>query len=157
MKILIEGEKYKLDQVKAIFDDSKFYHQEGQEGTILSVGYYHSFTKTHKKAQLVYMLPKVFMRTNDETVFGISKNSLLNLEQCDTFKHKEEYNWIRQVSVYFYNSLLEFKRRNKFSTIVQSSLSSNLNTNLNEQDYSYLDLLLVTLYYLFFYFFLHYF
>ena len=88
------------------------------------------------------MLPKVFMRTNEETVFGISKGSLFNIEQTDTFKHKEEYNWIRQVSVYFYNSLLEFKKRNKLSTIVQSSLSSNLSTNLNEQDYSYLDLLL---------------
>lgn len=142
MKILIEGEKYPLNDLKEIFDDPKFYHQEGQEGTILSVGYYHSFIKTHKKAQLVYMLPKVFMRTNNETVFGINKNCLLNLKQSDTFKHKEEYNWIRQVSVYFYNSLLEFKRRNKFSTIVQSSLSTNLNTNLNEQDYSYLDLLL---------------
>lgn len=142
MKILIEGEKYPLTELREIFDDPKFYHQEGQEGTILSVGYYHSFTKAYKKAQLVYMLPKVFMKTNEETVFGISKNSLLNLEQSDTFKHKEEYNWIRQVSVYFYNSLLEFKRRNKFSTIVQSSLSANLSTNLNEQDYSYLDLLL---------------
>jgi hypothetical protein len=142
MKILIEGEKYPLNELREIFDDPKFYHQEGQEGTILSVGYYHSFTKAYKKAQLVYMLPKVFMKTNEETVFGISKNSLLHLEQSDTFKHKEEYNWIRQVSVYFYNSLLEFKRRNKFSTIVQSSLSANLSTNLNEQDYSYLDLLL---------------
>lgn len=142
MKILIEGEKYPLTELREIFDDPKFYHQEGQEGTILSVGYYHSFTKAYEKAQLVYMLPKVFMKTNEETVFGISKNSLLNLEQSDTFKHKEEYNWIRQVSVYFYNSLLEFKRRNKFSTIVQSSLSANLSTNLNEQDYSYLDLLL---------------
>ncbi len=142
MKILIEGEKYPLNDLKEIFDDPKFYHQEGQEGTILSVGYYHSFKKTDKKAQLVYMLPKVFMKTNEETVFGICKSSLFNLEQSDTFKHKEEYNWIRQISVYFYNSLLEFKRRNKLSIIVQSSLSTNLNTNLNEQDYSYLDLLL---------------
>lgn len=142
MKILIEGEKYPLNDLKEIFDDPKFYHQDGQDGTILSVGYYHSFSRTHKKAQLVYMLPKVFMKTNEETVFGISKSSLFNIEQTDTFKHKEEYNWIRQISVYFYNSLLEFKKRNKFSTIVQSSLSSNLSTNLREQDYSYLDLLL---------------
>tara|TARA_R110000744_G_scaffold195313_1_gene314304 strand:+ start:3590 stop:5275 length:1686 start_codon:yes stop_codon:yes gene_type:complete len=142
MKILIEGEKYPLTDLKEIFDDPKFYHQEGLEGTILSVGYYHSFTKTSKKAQLIYMLPKVFMKTNQETVFGINKTNLLNLEESETFKHKEEYNWIRQISVYFYNSLLEFKRRNKSSTIVQSSLSTNLSTNLNEQEYSYLDLLL---------------
>lgn len=138
MKILIEGEKYSIELLQDIFDDPKFYHQENQEGTILSVGYYHSY----EKAELIYMLPKVFMANSQETIFGITKKELLELEKSETFKHKDEYNWIRQVSVYFYNSLLEFRRRNKFSSIVQSSLSSNLNNNLNKQEYSYLDLLL---------------
>jgi hypothetical protein len=138
MKILIEGEKYSLEVLQDIFDDSKFYHQENQEATILSVGYYHSY----QKGELVYMLPKVFMADSQETVFGISKTDLLNLEQSETFKHKDEYNWIRQVSVYFYNSLLEFRRRNRLTSIIQSSLSSNLNTNIGKQEYSYLDLLL---------------
>ena len=138
MKILIEGEKYELKQVTDIFDDPKFYHQEGQSATILSVGYYHSY----QKGELIYMLPKVFMAGSGKTVFNIDKDELYNLETTETFKHKEEYNWIRQISVYFYNSLVEFKRRNKDSTIVQSSLSANLNTNLNDKEYSYLDLLL---------------
>ncbi len=138
MKILIEGEKYKLEQLTDIFDDPKLYHQEGQYGTILSVGYYHSY----EKGELIYMLPKVFMAGSGKTVFNIDKDELYNLEKIETFKHKEEYNWIRQISVYFYNSLIEFKRRNKFSTIVQSSLSANLNTNLKDKEYSYLDLLL---------------
>ncbi len=138
MKILIEGEKYLIELLQGIFDDPKFYHQENQEGIILSVGYYHSC----EKGELVYMLPKVFMADSQETVFGITKMDLLNLDCSETFKHKDEYNWIRQVSVYFYNSLLEFRRRNKSTTIIQSSLSSNLNTNLSKQEYSYLDLLL---------------
>ncbi len=138
MKILIEGEKYSLELLQDIFDDPKFYHQENLEGTILSVGYYHSYAK----GELVYMLPKVFMADSQETVFGITKKDLLDLEHSETFKHKNEYNWIRQVSVYFYNSLLEFKRRNNTTLIIQSSLSSNLNTNLGKQEYSYLDLLL---------------
>lgn len=138
MKILIEGEKYSLELLQDIFDDPKFYHQENQEATILSVGYYHSY----EKGELVYMLPKVFMADSQETVFGITKKDLLELENSETFKHKDEYNWIRQVSVYFYNSLLEFRRRNRLTAIIQSSLSSNLNTNLGKQEYSYLDLLL---------------
>lgn len=138
MKILIEGEKYSIELLQGIFDDPKFYHQENQEGIIISVGYYHSY----EKGELVYMLPKVFMVDSQVTVFGITKIDLLNLERSETFKHKDEYNWIRQVSVYFYNSLLEFRRRNKSTTIIQSSLSSNLNTNLSKQEYSYLDLLL---------------
>lgn len=138
MKILIEGEKYSIELLQGIFDDPKFYHQENQEGIIVSVGYYHSY----EKGELVYLLPKVFMADSQETVFGNTKMDLLNLECSETFKHKDEYNWIRQVSVYFYNSLLEFRRRNKSTTIIQSSLSSNLNTNLSKQEYSYLDLLL---------------
>ncbi|WP_417857788.1 hypothetical protein [Xanthomarina gelatinilytica] len=139
MKILIEGEKYKLEQLTGIFEDPKFYHQDdSQYATILSVGYYHSY----EKGELIYMLPKVFMAGRGKTVFNIDKDELYNLDKIETFKHKEEYNWIRQISVYFYNSLLEFKRRNKDSTIVQSSLSANLNTNLNDKEYSYLDLLL---------------
>lgn len=138
MKVLIEGEKYNIEKLKDIFDYPKFYHQEGQEATILSVGYYHSY----EKGELIYMLPKVFMADSENTVFGISKNELYSLDTSETFKHKTEYNWIRQISVYFYNSLLEFKRRNKHSVIVQSSLSATLNTNLKDKEYSYLDLLL---------------
>lgn len=138
MKILVEGEKYKLELLTDIFDDPKFYHQEGQYAKILSVGYYHSY----EKGELIYMLPKVFMAGRGKTVFNIDKDELYNIEKTETFKHKEEYNWIRQISVYFYNSLLEFKRRNKYSTIVQSSLSANLKTNLSDKEYSYLDLLL---------------
>lgn len=138
MRVLIEGEKYNTEELKDIFDDPKFYYQEGQEAIILSVGYYHSY----EKGELIYMLPKVFMADTENTVFGISKNELYNLDTSETFKHKSEYNWIRQISVYFYNSLLEFKRRNKHSAIVQSSLSTTLNTNLKYKEYSYLDLLL---------------
>ncbi len=138
MKILIEGEKYPLALIKGIFDDSKFYRQENQEATILSVGYYHSYAT----GELVYMLPKVFMVDDQNTVFGIHKDSLLDVKNTTAFKHKEAYNWVRQMSVYFYNSLIEFKRRNKLSTIAQRSLSADLNTNLSDKEYSYLDLLL---------------
>lgn len=138
MKILIEGEKYPITILKSVFDDPKFYHQEGQEGVILSVGYYHCYDNS----ELIYMLPKVFMTNAKETVFGITKDELYNLDTSTTFKHKSEYNWIRQISVYFYNSLLEFRRRNNTSSIVQSSLSANLNSNLGQQEYSYLDILL---------------
>ena len=45
MKILIEGEKYNLKELKEIFDDQKFYNKEVKEATILSVGYYNSYEK----------------------------------------------------------------------------------------------------------------
>lgn len=137
MKFLIEGEKYPISLLTSIFEDPKFYHQDGTKGTILSVGYYHSC----EHGEIVYMLPKVFMSNAEETIFGISKDDLLNF-QTISFKYKDEFAWVRQISVYFYNSLLEYRRRNHQSNIIQTSLASNLNTNLNQQEYSYLDLLL---------------
>ncbi|MFK7000371.1 hypothetical protein V3470_04940 [Flavobacterium oreochromis] len=138
MKILIEGENYSIDCLASVFDDPKFYNQNGNIGKIISVGYYHSF----EKKELVYMLPKVFMKDNQETVFGISKDELFDFENSDSFKHNEEYKWIRQLLVYFYNSLTEYKRRIKNTSIIESSLAFELNTNLGDLEYSYLDLLL---------------
>ncbi|WP_281309560.1 hypothetical protein [Flavobacterium flavigenum] len=137
MKILIEGEDYSIENLASIFDDPKFYNQNGN-GKIISVGYYHSF----EKKELVYMLPKVFMKDNQETVFGITKDDLFNFDNFETFKHNEDYRWIRQLLVYFYNSLTEYKRRIKDTSIIESSLAFELNTNLGDLEYSYLDLLL---------------
>lgn len=138
MKILIEGEDYSIDKLKSVFDDPKFYNQNGGVGKIVSVGYYHSF----EKKKLVYMLPKVFMKDNMETVFGFDKNELFDFENKESFKHNEKYRWIRQLLVYFYNSLKEYKRRIKETSIIESSLAFELNTNLGDLEYSYLDLLL---------------
>lgn len=138
MRILIEGEKYPIELLQEVFDDSKFYNQDNQFGIVSSVGYYHSF----EKGEITYMLPKVFMTNSEETVFGVHKDKLLDIQTSDSFKHKDEHNWVRQISIYFYNSLLEFRRRNKDSAIINNSLSANLNTNLNDKEYSYLDLLL---------------
>ncbi|OOV19723.1 hypothetical protein [Flavobacterium sp. LM4] len=139
MKILIEGEYYPTEKLTSVFDDPKFYNQNGKNvGQIISVGYYHSF----EKKELVYMLPKVFMKDNQQTVFGISKDDLFNFENFESFKHNEDYRWIRQLLVYFYNSLTEYKRRIKDTSIIESSLAFELNTNLGDLEYSYLDLLL---------------
>jgi hypothetical protein len=139
MKILIEGEKYPVSELETILDDPKFYSQKGIDGTINSVGYYHCF----EKKELVYMLPKVFMKDdNGNTIFGLSKNELLNFESIETFKHKEEYRWIRQLLIYFYNSLKEYKRRYSDNIIIETSHNFELNTNLGNNEYTYLDMLL---------------
>jgi hypothetical protein len=139
MNILIEGEDYSIDQLNHVFDDPKFYNQNGNIGKIISVGYYHSF----EKKKLVYMLPKVFMLENEnKTVFGLTKDELFEIETIDSFKHNENNQWIRQTLVYFYNSLLEYKRRIKNSQLIDSSLTYELNSNLGDFEYSYLDLLL---------------
>lgn len=138
MHILIEGENYPEDLLRDLFEDPKFYKLNGLEGTLTSVGYYHSFEKN----KLVFMLPKVFMKDGEETVLGISKEELLNLIKEQSIKHKTEYNWIRQLSVYFYNSLIEYRKRYNDTSIIHETETFELNTNLGAKDYSFLDILL---------------
>lgn len=138
MHILIEGESYSEDLLKDLFDDPKFYKLNGLEGTLTSVGYYHSFEKN----KLVFMLPKVFMKDGEETVLGTSKEELIDFIKDVSSKHKTEYNWVRQLSVYFYNSLIEYRKRYNDTSIIHETETFELNTNLGAKDYSFLDILL---------------
>jgi len=138
MYILIEGENYSENLLRDLFEDPKFYRLNGLNGTITSVGYYHSFEKN----KLVFMLPKVFMNDGEETVLGISKDDLVNLIDRESIKHKIQYNWIRRISVYFYNSLIEYRKRYNDTSIVHETETFELNTNLGLKDYSFLDIIL---------------
>jgi hypothetical protein len=137
MKILIEGEKYAISDLIKVFDDPKFYSQNGSQGIINYVGYYHSFEKN----ELIYLLPKVFVQ--EGKVFGkYDPSQLFEKEISDSFKHKDEYNWVRQLLIYFYNSLTEFKKRYSENIITEVSQTFELNSNLGINEYSYLDLVL---------------
>ena len=138
MKILIENEIYPIELLQEVFADPKFYKQNGLDGIITSVGYYHSFENN----SLVFMLPKVFMKEEDRTVFGCSKKELVNLILDESIKHKTQYNWVRQLSVHFYKSLIEYRKRCDDTSIIHNIETFELNTNLNLKEYSYLDLLL---------------
>jgi hypothetical protein len=138
MKILIENEIYPIELLQELFDDPKFYKQNGLNGIITSVGYYHSFEKN----SLVFMLPKVFMRDKDKTVFGYEKIELIDLIKNESVKHKTQYNWVRQLSIHFYNSLSEFRKRSMDTSIIHNTETFELNTNLGDKEYSFLDLLL---------------
>lgn len=163
MRIIIEGQRYLVEDLKKIFNDPMFYTQKGDSAIINSVGYYYS---TDKK-EVVYMLPKVFMASdvlqdieNDgetsclwdkkNTIFKKPENNQhLNLKELfeldkleGSIKHESKYEWIRHITISFYNSLNEFKRRNWKTTILNSGISNELNTNIGQDEYSYLDLVL---------------
>ena len=85
MKILIEGEAYPLLLLEEILEDASFYTQDNSKGTITTVGYYYS----SEKKSLVYMLPKVFMRENGNTVFDIDVLELADIDySIAIFTHK---------------------------------------------------------------------
>ena len=163
MRILIEGQSYLVEDLKTIFNDPTFYTQKGDSAIINSVGYYYSIDKK----EVIYMLPKVFMASevlneteNEEeikclwhkknTIFKKPDNKgFLNLKELydidsleGSIKHDTKYEWIRHITISFYNSLIEFKRRNWKTTIINTGISNELNTNIGDEEYSYIDLVL---------------
>jgi len=138
MKILIEGESYPLETLEYLFHSGQYYSEQGPCGSIQGVGYYHSY----KTNELVYMLPKVFMKDRNQTIFGYSPERLLKIENVLNLRNSDEYRWIRQISVFFYNSLIEFRKRAKGSQLLNRSESFELSTNIGMAEYSYLDILL---------------
>lgn len=163
MRILIEGQTYLVEILKENFNDASFYTTKGDYGVIDSVGYYYSAEKKH----VVYMLPKVFMKSEDLTAyssddneikyqwekkFTIFKNAdnnnltirdLYYLDKLDgSIKHENKFEWIRHITICFYKSLIEFKKRNSNTTILNNGNINELNTNIGDEEYTYLDLVL---------------
>jgi len=163
MRILIEGQSYLVENLKDDFNDSSFYTTKGDSGVIDSVGYYYSAEKN----KVVYMLPKVFIKPEDLTstsseeyeikcqwekkftIFKDSNNNNLSLKDLyfldkleGSIKHESKFEWIRHITISFYNSLIEFKRRKCDTKIINTGISNELNTNIGDEEYTYLDLVL---------------
>lgn len=139
MKIFVEGERYSLVDLEKIFGNRQFYAQHGFDGIITSVGYYHSFTRN----ELVFMLPKVFMRDDGKTVFGNTAEELVSwFSDKDSVKHSDEMAWIRNISVFFYKSLTEFRKRYPESLLINYSSCYDVKNLTETKSYSYLDILL---------------
>lgn len=140
MKILFEGAKYNINDLKSCFGD-KFYHQIGDYGYIDVVGYYHS-----NDNQLYYFLPKLFI--TEEERFLDTK-----IYYLDFFKFKIEellkenitlLNWFRKFLILFYKSLSEYKSRVD-DKIIQLGETLQLSSNIGENEFTFLDLVLTIL------------
>lgn len=137
MKIFIEEESYHIEELEQVFSHGQFYTQKGLSGTIKSVGYYHAFST----GELVFILPKVFMKDQGKTVFGLTKDDLLNY-LSENPKHEDKHKWIRDLSIYFYKSLVAYKRRHPYSTLVNYSPLYQLRSTERTKEYAYLDIVL---------------
>jgi hypothetical protein len=140
MKILFEGAKYNINDLKSCFGD-KFYHQIGDYGYIDVVGYYHS-----NDNQLYYFLPKLII--TEEEFFLDTK-----IYYLDFFKNKIEellkeditlLNWFRKFLILFYKSLKEYKIRVD-DKIIQLGETLQLSSNIGQNEFTFLDLVLTIL------------
>lgn len=138
MKVLIEGQRYKVNTLEKIFDTAQFYNINRDEGAINTVGYYHNFNT----GDIVYMLPKVFMIDDECSVFGLSKEELLDISFSSSITSDEKLSWVRHLSVLFYKSLIEYKKRSYNQARLERGEVANLRSNIADKEFSFLDLLL---------------
>lgn len=145
MRVLVEGEKYDVKVLKSFLGEEKFYVENGDEkGLIDHVGYFHSFEKN----ELVCFLPKVFIFENEKNIDDkkvLGKYTISELAEKSIYKnikHDDEYNWIRRLFVIFYNSLIEYRKRKREQSIEREDETFELNTNIGDNEYTYLDLFL---------------
>lgn len=140
MRILFEGAKYDVKDLKECFGD-RFYHQKSSNGYIDVVGYFHSDTN-----ELYYFLPKLFITTDDCFLDT-------GLYYLDFFKYPIEsllkhditlLNWFRKFLILFYKSLKEYNNRVD-NNIVQLEETLQLSTNIGKNEYTFLDLVLTIL------------
>ncbi|GEM64193.1 hypothetical protein SF1_21750 [Sphingobacterium faecium NBRC 15299] len=138
MKILIEGERYPIDYLVQIFRSDQFYEPYGNDGKIKFVGYYHDLSNN----ELVFMLPKVFMSDCRQTVFGHTIDELIDYVGNESVIRDKRLIWMRDLSVYFYKSLMKFRHKFPDSTLINYSPIFQLKGINKTLQYSYLDILL---------------
>lgn len=136
MKVLFEGQKYKVMELKKYFGD-KFYHQnDNLFGTINVVGYYHS-----NMYGLFYFIPKVFIDDGNKFLGKIHYSDLFEEDVEHIINDINLLNWLRRFLILFYKSLIEYKSRVN-SDIIDKENTFQLSTSLGDKEYTFLDLTL---------------
>jgi hypothetical protein len=137
MKVLVEGEKYPLIKLKNIID-SKFYTIKGDYGVVDYVGYYYSFINK----EVVYLLPKVFIDKGKKVLFDFNKDDLIDSEFNNKINNKAKIAKFKYLLILFYRSLIEYKKRNFDTVLLNKNNAIVLNISLGKDEYSYLDIIL---------------
>jgi len=135
MKVLVEGEHYSLALLETIIDP-RFYKTYGSEGKVSHVGYF--YTKINK--EIVYVLPKVFIDKNKKVLFDFDKDKLA--ESGFYLNEHKNSNTLKRLLILFYRSLQEYKKRQYDNSIIEKEESLILDSNIGNNEYTYLDIIL---------------
>ncbi|HIP33896.1 MAG TPA: LlaJI family restriction endonuclease [Bacteroidia bacterium] len=135
MKVLVEGEHYSLSLLEKIIDP-RFYKTYGLEGKVSHVGYF--YTKITN--EIVYVLPKVFIDENKKVLFDFEKDKLA--ESGFYLNEHKKSNALKRLLILFYRSLQEYKKRQFDNSIIEKEESLILDSNIGNNEYTYLDIIL---------------
>ncbi|UXD71385.1 hypothetical protein MUK51_08830 [Sphingobacterium faecium] len=124
--------------MEKLFGSSQFYSSHGYEGIIKNVGYYHNLENN----ELIFMLPKVFMEDEKKTVFNLTIDELIYCINDTSVVTDVKLSWVRNLTVFFYKSLVKFKLKFPDSALINYSPVFQLKGIQKTVQYSYLDIVL---------------
>lgn len=136
MKILVEGQSYNISDLERIISNSEFYKSDGILGIINHVGFCHSLDTK----EVLYFLPKVFVI--EGLLFGEFKVEDNIPFSADNIPSLNNNSWLGKLLILFFRGIIEYRKRNPKSTIIQNGNYLELSSNLGDSEYSYLDICL---------------
>ena len=137
MILLIEGYKYKADDVKEVLEGLGLLENLNQEVIVNYVGYMYN---PHIK-DCVFILPKVLIDENEKAFGHIDPTDLIHLDKAESLT-EEERRFIYEFAVWIYRALYVFKNSNPDNDIIYHKQMTKVGNHHRHMTNTYLEVLL---------------
>ena len=137
MILLIEGYKYKADDVKDVLEGLGLLENLNQEVIVNYVGYMYN---PHIK-DCVFILPKVLIDENEKAFGHIDPTDLIHLDKAESLT-EEERRFIYEFAVWIYRALYVFKNSNPDNDIIYHKQMTKVGNHHRHMTNPFLEVLL---------------
>ena len=137
MILLIEGYKYKADDVKEVLKGLGLLENLNQEVIVNYVGYMYN---PHIK-DCVFILPKVLIDENEKAFGHIDPTDLIHLDKAESLT-EEERRFIYEFAVWIYRALYVFKNCNPDNDIIYHKQMTKVGNHHRHMTNTFLEVLL---------------
>lgn len=137
MILLIEGYKYKADDVKDVLEGLGLLENLNQEVIVNYVGYMYN---PHIK-DCVFILPKVLIDENEKAFGHIYPTDLIHLDKAESLT-EEERRFIYEFAVWIYRALYVFKNSNPDNDIIYHKQMTKVGNHHRHMTNTFLEVLL---------------
>lgn len=145
MIVLFEEYKYLTRDLKDIIGERYYSSMNNKDYSKISyVGYYFNPSINEGKGDVIIILPKVFLDTDDLAFHRYSPIQLLNFDSnfVKTLDSSNITKFIFEVSTWIYRSINQYRKRRPENIITESQYIGNIVTNIDKDSSTELDIIL---------------
>ena len=144
MRILIEEHQYPAEVVENIIVGLTNLRNIKGKVSVNHVGYYYNPALNDGRGDTVFILPKVLLedKEGEELLFGkYQPEKVINLAEQQLLS-PQEYDFVYELSVWVYRSIVVFRDAHPESDVVQQQLVQHMSNGRLQKCNTYLDILL---------------